>query len=55
MVCATSISVMGSVTVGITGQITVMGFAHTVGLRVTALLHTGALLLQTQVLVATQS
>ena len=31
MVCANSISIMGSVTVGISGQITIMGFAHTEG------------------------
>ena len=33
MVCANSISVTGSVTVGIARQITIMGFAHTEGHR----------------------
>ena len=31
-VCAISILVMGSITVGVTGQITIMGFTHTVDL-----------------------
>ena len=31
MICATSIMVVGSVTLGVMGQITTMGFAHTVG------------------------
>ena len=35
MVCATPISVMVSVTVDVTGQITGMGFADTVGLELT--------------------